>query len=649
MEDQPKSILKDPRAACSRLFKITLVLFPVSYVVFALLVSDWFPFATDEESVRHILEWLVILTAGISITFLLSLLPLNGAQGFGILFTLFLGISFVVVFGIGRNSSIPHPIGKLIFFSLLYATGWALLGILAVAFCRWVFHARNFKRFIFGVVCFATLIALFYAEEDWRGKHDWEKFKRTWEAKGEHFDFASIVPPPVPDDQNFAMTPIWVNSIEFEFGTNVAKQWYGENLTEPERVKLPDPLHLTIENGDDWRNWPTNGNWAKGTETDLTNWQRYYRVLASKTNLFPVPSQPQSPAADVLFALDKYDPVIEALRQASSLPYSRFPVFSDADRPFNTLLPHLSVFKRCAQFLQLRALAELQNGQSGKAADDVKLALQLMDKFRNEPFLISHLVRIAMVQITLQPIYEGLAEHKWSDAQLTELDAELAKLDFLADYEFSMRGERICFISALEYMRRSQKIDMPDFNGGASKITMAWFIPSAFFYQNELTVARIHQQCILPLVDAEHQLVLSSQVRSLVSKEQRELAHHVWPYKVLAKMLLPAFNAAAKKFACGQSSVNLARTAIALERCRLAHGEFPDSLDALAPQFIAKVPHDVIGGQPLKYRRTSDGQFVLYSVGWNETDDGGVVVLGKGKSPTMDVSQGDWVWRYPQK
>ena len=47
-----------------------------------------------------------------------------------------------------------------------------------------------------------------------------------------------------------------------------------------------------------------------------------------------------------------------------------------------------------------------------------------------------------MLQITLQPIYEGLAEHQWSDAQLAELDAELAKLDFLADYELSMRGER---------------------------------------------------------------------------------------------------------------------------------------------------------------------------------------------------------------
>jgi hypothetical protein len=110
-----------------------------------------------------------------------------------------------------------------------------------------------------------------------------------------------------------------------------------------------------------------------------------------------------------------------------------------------------------------------------------------------------------------------------------------------------------------------------------------------------------------------------------------------------------------EKTAAGQSYVNLARTAIALERYRLAHGEYPDSLDALAPQFMEKVPHDIIGGQPLKYRRTSDGQFVLYSIGWNETDDGGVVVNQKSRDPrdesgnSPDISQGDWVWRYPQK
>ena len=46
-----------------------------------------------------------------------------------------------------------------------------------------------------------------------------------------------------------------------------------------------------------------------------------------------------------------------------------------------------------------------------------------------------------MIALTLQPIFEGLAQHKWSDAQLTELDSEMARFDFVADYRFAMRGE----------------------------------------------------------------------------------------------------------------------------------------------------------------------------------------------------------------
>jgi hypothetical protein len=122
-------------------------------------------------------------------------------------------------------------------------------------------------------------------------------------------------------------------------------------------------------------------------------------------------------------------------------------------------------------------------------------------------------------------------------------------------------------------------------------------------------------------------------------------------------MLFPNLSPAVKKFAYAQTSVNLARVAIALERYHLAHGGYPESLDALAPQFIDKLPHDIIGGQPsqspgpasqpLHYRRTADDQFVLYSVGWNETDDGGTV--GLKKDGRVDVNTGDWVWRYPQK
>ena len=130
----------------------------------------------------------------------------------------------------------------IIFWVMMLATGtrmtgeelklWAVfslgatLVIFFVLFIRWVCCWRIFKRFLFVVTCFATLIALFYAEEDWRGKHDWEKFKREWEAKGEHFDFASVIPPPVPDDENFAFSPVWIAEEKYTFQNT------------PERAKL---------------------------------------------------------------------------------------------------------------------------------------------------------------------------------------------------------------------------------------------------------------------------------------------------------------------------------------------------------------------------------------------------------------------------
>ena len=90
--------------------------------------------------------------------------------------------------------------------------------------------------------------------------------------------------------------------------------------------------------------------------------------------------------------------------------------------------------------------------------------------------------------------------------------------------------------------------------------------------------------------------------------------------------------------------MDMARVACALERFRLAQGNYPETLDALSPQFIESLPHDVIGGQPLKYHRTDYGQFALYSIGWNGKDDGGVVVFRKNSNGYVDVDKGDWGW-----
>jgi hypothetical protein len=122
-----------------------------------------------------------------------------------------------------------------------------------------------------------------------------------------------------------------------------------------------------------------------------------------------------------------------------------------------------------------------------------------------------------------------------------------------------------------------------------------------------------------------------------------QFLNHKSPLKFLAVISIVNAAKAEQTTAFNQTQVNEAQIACALERYRLAHGEYPDSLDALVPQFIEKLPHDIIGGAPLHYRRTADGKFLLYSVGWNETDDGGQVVLKTDGS--IDQEKGDWVWK----
>jgi hypothetical protein len=542
----------------------------------------------------------------------------------------------------GRRSFSDWMQPLLFLFGVSVAAATAFLGVWVVG--RWVCRWRILKPVRLVGACLIASIALFYAEEDWRGWHAWNQFKHKWEARGERFNLAGVVPPPVPDEQNFAMTPIVFTS-------------YGQLLTregklipaEKRDAHFDARMRVPITVGSAG---PTNcaGDRVKGTFTRLEGWQRYYRDLAGRADAFPVPAQAQSPAADVLLALSKYDGVIEELRVACEMPYSRYPINYDSESPMMIYLPHLAALKSCAQVLQLRSVAELQNGQVDKALEDVRLGLELADKVRTEPLLISHLVRIAMVQLMLQPVWEGLAAHRWSDAQLAALEAELAKVDFAAAWRLSMKGELGGQADELEFLRRHrerfQELQaLIDFGGNKLQVKLpsGWVVrwmPAGWFYQNEYRCARAMEEFCVPLAGAGRGTFSPATARRGEAALRAEAAG---PFNLFERLILPVLGDAAPKFACGQASVDLARTAIALERCRLARGAFPDSLDALAPQFIAKVPHDVIGGEPLKYRREADGAFVLYSVGWNEKDDDGEAAFNQDGS--VDIQNGDWVWR----
>ena len=557
-------------------------------------------------------------------------------------------ITALVVVGI-RHSTDLLP-------NLLFTALFSTVAILCVRLCVPLLSSwLAWRRILFGLACLNTLIALFYAEEDWRGWHAWNRFQRHWEAQGERFDLASVVPPPVPDDQNFALTPVVASSYNFILDPTGHK-------IRPSLTNIINQMAMDYDVQSPGANID-NKSWPLGKRTDLAALQQYYRTLAAHTNLFTVSPQPQTPAADVLLALSRFDSTIEAVRQAAQLPFSRFPLEYDKEDPAEILLPHLNGLQRCSQILDLRATAELRADHSDLALADIRLMQQLSDSVRAEPFLISQLVRLAITQCQLQPVWEGLADHHWSETQLTALDAQLGKLDFLMDYQQDIRAWTPFLIAEFNHLRRhpdqyenlfydwglGAEAIRPEADVTMSVLSPAHLVPSGWYYQNQLRSARLLIESFLPAADVSAHTfnpALARQGYAILTNDLR----HPNPGNVVECLLLqwPVLSNFAGKFAFGQSSVDLARVAIALERYRLANGHYPDSLSPLDPRFLNPVPHDVIGGQPLHYHLTADGQFVLYSIGWNETDDGGTVAFKKSPGTTQDIEQGDWVWSYPQ-
>jgi hypothetical protein len=176
-------------------------------------------------------------------------------------------------------------------------------------------------------------------------------------------------------------------------------------------------------------------------------------------------------------------------------------------------------------------------------------------------------------------------------------------------------------------------------------------VPQGWYDQEELNYSRAFHLELATSLDPAKERVSPARVKAdnqacermmyasgFAGTKLSILLHH----RLMATMLLPALGRVIVKSAAAQAAVNQAAIACALERYRLANGHFPEALAALAPRFISTLPNDVLTGEPYKYRLRDDGRFVLYSVGWDEKDDGGV----SGKA-LFDDRQGDWVWQYP--
>jgi hypothetical protein len=270
--------------------------------------------------------------------------------------------------------------------------------------------------------------------------------------------------------------------------------------------------------------------------------------------------------------------------------------------------------------------------------------LRIVDAPREEPIIISQLVRLAMLYIALEPIADGFGQ--WSEPQLKTLQERLQRFDFCADMKVSLHGEEIFFGGGvIEFLRRDPG-KFEALSGDGNFPAALWSaVPNGWFDLERVNYSRFFDEFLLPSI--EDRRINPSTCKRVEGRMTGVLgksrARLFLQHRAFCSLLVPGTLGIARKVAFGQTAADTAGIACAIERYRLAKGQLPQLLDELAPEFMEKLPHDIITGVSLKYGRTEDGHYAIYSVGWNEKDEGGAAGYKKGEHDVPE--EGDWVWR----
>jgi len=474
---------------------------------------------------------------------------------------------------------------------------------------RSLFSLRMLGRCLFVFVLLCTLIALVIVEENWRQKRAWENYARAQETGDGVFDYRALVPQPVPDELNFATTPL-LRPLYPDGGQ------YGADLQR--KLELPKTGDKPV---------PSLVVRASGRRVDLQEWKA-------------------SMGMDVMDALAKFDPEMREISQAVRRRYSVFPVAYE--KGFGANIPHGSVMMKLVRLYTLRAVAELHSGRHDAAATDAQTIILLADSVKNEPLLISLLVRNALLQNALQVVWEGTEDHLWTDAELVALQSDLSRENLVPGLLLAFRGEQMFFNETMQQAIADPRI-LPIMisMSGEPKESGFRFIPSALIYANRLSANRWYAalEKTVQLSPASASFAASRELeKELMGSATVHLFGLAPPnlYNALAILAIPSIARSSEKMICTQVTIDEAQVACALERYRLANGAYPATLENLVPAFLQKQPVDIVNGSPLHYRLKDDGHFLLYSVGYNNVDDGGKVVLEK--NGRVKIEEGDWVW-----
>lgn len=476
---------------------------------------------------------------------------------------------------------------------------------------RWRPHSRFMLRFAAWAagltLALVALGLLVYAYQDHRSRRRWAAFQQQLTQRGESLSLSPLLPGPVAPDQNFAQTTDFIRFAD-------------RGLADPSANALLDRLARTAVAV------PGGGN----PKDALTAWiqQGFAEADAQLAwilpNFQPAASQDRTnAAAAVLDGLQPLDAVLAALAAAANRPAFQVTTNRGADAVYVSNLKGLTALEQLHYLFQVRACTQLALDRPDAAAADVLTGLRIAQLARQSPDMKSTLRTQALLARSLQPIWEGIVDHRWREPQLAAFQVELTRFNLLADHTNAIRRAVLAHIASWREVPETPAAAPGGVRGRAS----AWQ-PRAAWYDNCIQLYEAGQNA-LARVD-----LAAGRVSGEMSWEDlRDL-----PLADGASDLFqqgPWWGDSPVLVSFAQTALNQAVVACALERYRLAKGRYPESLGPLQPAYLARVPPDVMRGQPLAYERVDPDAFTIRGAGANGS-------IG----PAQKTSD-DWLWSFP--
>ena len=441
---------------------------------------------------------------------------------------------------------------------------------------------------------------------------------------------------------------------------------------------------------DDWRFIrPEDGGWDAAVQklSDSRELLDAFRAGARLPSLgLPLQSNPNQYSREdrmALFPTNDPDEKIENSWEIDGMSECSNQLMSDS--LLAILLPHVQSFRNIARILMVDTRWALQQGDTERATQNIESFFGLANQAGEANVLVCSLVSFAICTIGYDAIDDVLAvdPDAFSASQLARIQKaiELTSVRGLVNFD----GER--------YMMKDviQRIYTDDGKGDGritpvgleilDHLASMWFVnfgdQEPWLMDGILKSRIIGGPLSMMLIASRKEM--TEKFDELMEDVDANFDTPMWENRSAIKdveellgsdsdkrkfrlllELAPAYQQIRFAMERVKGNQNGMIIAIAAHRYRLKYGDWPETAEALIPEYIPEVPLDRANGLPLNYKTTVSGPLV-YSVGMDLDDDGGTpVLLNEGGSISPDghgtvpqsassftfanfPSDGDWV------